>query len=113
MIASSALPYENDDPMYSAHHHAALLIDLVQGRSSHKLLSGTGLFYEDVVSGEKNISAQQFLRLIKNAQSEYQHNDLSFRWGHTLWPGHYDSFSQLLGNCQNLYQTLQVLSDIA
>ena len=111
MIASSALPYENDDPMYSAHHHAALLIDLVQGRSSHKLLSGTGLFYEDVVSGEKNISAQQFLRLIKNAQSEYKHNDLSFRWGHTLWPGHYDSFSQLLGNCQNLNQTLQVLSD--
>jgi AraC-like DNA-binding protein len=124
MNSHSTSSYENDDPIYSAHHHAALLIDLVQGRSSHKvnrqnshninshkLLSGTGLFYEDVVSGEKNISSQQFLRLIKNAQHEYKHNDLSFRWGHTLWPGHYDCFSQLLGNCQNLYQTLQVLSE--
>ena len=115
MILPSTLSYENDKAIYSAHHHAALLVDLVQGRNSyninsHKLLSGTGLFYEDIVSGEKIISGQQLLRLIKNAQHLYKHHDLSFRWGHTLWPGHYDSFSQLLGNCQNLYQTLQVLS---
>jgi AraC-like DNA-binding protein len=109
--------YENDEDVYAAHHHAALLIDLVQRRSatshnvsSHKLLSGTGLFYEDIVSGEKCITGQQYLRLIQNAQNIYKYNDLSFRWGHSLWPGHYDSFSQLLGSCQNLYQTLQVLS---
>lgn len=104
--------FENDEPLYAAHHHAALLIDLVQERniSSHKILSGTGLFYDDIISGEKNISGQQFLRLIKNTKSLYKQHDLSFRWGHALWPGHYGCFSQLLGNCQNLYQTLQVLS---
>lgn len=119
MIMNSAALnyYENDEGIYAAHHHAALLIDLIQSRSdhkfsinSHKLLSGTGLFYEDIISGEKHITGQQYLRIIENAQRLYKHNDLSFRWGHTLWPGHYDSFSQLLGNCQNLYQTLQVLS---
>lgn len=120
MNSSSILLYENDEPIYSAHHHAALLIDLVQQKSnskgpdhkisSHKLLSGTGLFYEDIINGDKKISGEQFLRLIKNAQLFYKHNDLSFSWGHTLWPGHYDSASQLLGNCQNLYQTLQVIS---
>jgi AraC-like DNA-binding protein len=112
--------YENDEPIYAAHHHAALLTDLVQGRgthsnrhkiNSHKLLAGTGLFHEEIMSGEKRITGQQYLRLIKNAQNLYQHSDLSFRWGHTLWPGHYDSFSQLLGNCQNLHQTLQVLCE--
>lgn len=121
MNSPSTVLYENDAPIYSAHHHAALLIDLVQQKknnntdtdhkiSNHKLLSGTGLFYEDIINGEKNISGEQILRLIKNAQFFDKNNDLSFRWGHTLWPGHYDSFSQLLGNCQNLYQTLQVLS---
>ncbi len=104
--------FENDEPLYAAHHHAALLIDLVLGRniSSHKLLSGTGLFYDDIISGEKYITGQQFLRLIQNAQNLYKQHDLSFRWGHSLWPGHYGCFSQLLGNCQNLYQTLQVMS---
>ena len=104
--------FENDEPLYAAHHHAALLIDLVQGRniSSHKLLSGTGLFYDDIISGEKFISGQQFLRLIQNSKNLYKQHDLSFRWGHSLWPGHYGCFSQLLGNCQNLYQTLQVMS---
>lgn len=104
--------FENDEPLYAAHHHAALLIDLVLGRniSSHKLLSGTGLFYDDIISGEKYITGQQFLRLIQNAQNLYKQHDLSFRWGHSLWPGHYGCFSLLLGNCQNLYQTLQVMS---
>lgn len=118
MNSSNPVVYENDEPVYAAHHHAALLIDLVQGPNinrqkvdSHKLLSGTGLFYEDIVNGEKYLNGQQFLRLIHNAQTLYKHNDLSFRWGHTLWPGHYDSFSQLLSNCQNLHQTLQVLSE--
>lgn len=106
---------ENDIPIYSAHHHAALLIDLVLERDtnldkhSHKLLAGTGLFYDDILSGKKLISGQQFLRLIKNSQSQYKQSDLSFRWGHTLWPGHFGNFSQLLGSCQNLYQTLQIL----
>ncbi len=105
--------YENDDPILVAHHHSALLIDIVRSRNvnSHKLLAGTGLFYDDILSGNKKISASQVLRLIHNCQQQYKQADLSFRWGHTLWPGHYDSFSQLLGNCPNLQQTLQVLHD--
>ena len=112
--------YENDKPIYAAHRHAAALTNLVQGRNTDsnspkvtrdKLLSGTDLLSEDMISGDKRITGQQYLRLIKNAQNFNSNHDLSFRWGHTLWPEHNDSFSRLLGNCQNLQQTLQVLRE--
>ena len=103
--------YENDDPIFAAHYQSLLLMDIVQNRNvnSHKLLAGSGLFYDDVLNGEKELSAQQLLRLVSNAQLQYKQPDLSFRWGHTLWPGHYDCFSQLLKNTHSLRQTLSII----
>ncbi len=103
--------YECDDRVIAAHHQAALLIDLLlsMGLCSHKILRGTGLFYEDVLSGERMMTAEQFLQLIRNARRLSPDPGLSFRWGAQFWPGHYDSYSHLLANAANLEEALNSL----
>lgn len=103
--------YECDDRYLPAHHQPALLLDLLLARdvSSHKVLRGTGLFYEDILSGQQTISALQLMQLISNGQKLASEGDLSFRWGDNLWPGHYGGASQLLSNAPDLQRALEVL----
>lgn len=104
--------YERDERFLWAHHQPALLLDLLQARnlSSHKLLKGTGLFYEDILTGTRRISPHQFLVFIQNTHQLCTDTDVSFRWGSTLWPGHYGEFSQLLSGATNLRHALDILS---
>ncbi|WP_430462948.1 AraC family transcriptional regulator ligand-binding domain-containing protein [Thalassolituus sp. LLYu03] len=103
--------YENDERYLPAHHQPALLLDLLLARdvSSHKVLRGTGLFYEDIVSGSQTVSAAQLKQLIANGQKLAPEGDLSFRWGDNLWPGYYGGASQLLSNAPDLQRALDVL----
>ncbi|MFT5593412.1 MAG: AraC-like DNA-binding protein [Oceanicoccus sp.] len=102
---------ECHEPIYPAHYQLLRLMDLLdaQGLHHHQYLKGTGLFYDDIASGNKLISAVQFIQLIENAQ-KLGEPSLAFRWGHSMWPGHYDVYSQLLQSTQTLAELLQVIS---
>jgi len=104
---------ESDQKVFAAHWQPALLIDLLVARdiSSHKILRGTGLFYDDLSNGDQQMSAQQLLQLIKNARQLDGETDLGFRWGSVALPGHCGSFSQLLANAGNLQQFISLLSE--
>ncbi|WP_369857379.1 AraC family transcriptional regulator ligand-binding domain-containing protein [Candidatus Thalassolituus haligoni] len=103
--------YECDERIFAAHYQPALLIDLLRSRDicSHKILRGTGLFYEDILQGQVMMSATQAGLLVGNASKLSKEPELSFRWGASLWPGHYDSASSLLGNAGSLRQALDAL----
>lgn len=103
--------YEMDDKVIAAHHQPALLVDLLrtEGICSHRILRGTGLFIEDILEGERLISPEQFIQLIRNARKLSNDPGLSFRWGAQLWPGHYGQYSHLLANAANLEDALDIL----
>lgn len=107
--------YDADDALLPAHHHAAVLLDLLlaQGHNSHKVLKGTGLFEEDFHSGQVLISPNQLLKLVANARRLDSDGELAFRWGAQLWPGHYGVCSSLLANAANLQDALQLLCDFS
>lgn len=106
--------YENHEAQYAAHYQCILLMELLneQGIDSHRYLKGTGLFYEDVIHQHKLISAQQMIKLIENAQ-HLGDGSTAFRWGHMLWPGHYDVYSQLIHHCESMADFLNVLMDFS
>ena len=110
-VFSRAKWYERDERILAAHHQPALLLDLMESRSvhHHKLLKGTRVFYDDILQGHSRISPEQFLQLIHNSQQLSSDTDISFRWGASLWPGHYGEHSQLLAGSKNLRQALDTL----
>lgn len=91
-----------------------MLIDMVQGRAkdSHRLLRGTGLFYEDILTGKRCISPEQFKILIDNACKLVDHEDLSFLFGQRLLPGHYGVASHALRNAETLQDALGLLEQL-
>jgi AraC-like DNA-binding protein len=103
--------YECDERIFAAHYQPALLIDLLRsgGLCSHKILRGTGLFYDDILQGQVMMSATQAGLLVSNASKLGKDPGLSFRWGASCWPGHYDSASSLLGNAGSLREALSAL----
>jgi len=103
--------YECDEKYLPAHYQPALLLDLLLARdiSSHKVLRGTGLFYDDIIAGEQKVSPNQLRLLIASGQKLLPEPDLSFRWGENLWPGHYGPGSQLLSNAPDLRHALKAL----
>lgn len=106
--------YEADSRFIAAHYQPAALIDLAISRDidTHRLLRGTGLFYEDILAGEVQISPKQFLGLIDNAQRLLEADDTSFLFGQRLLPGHYGPASQALQQAGNLQQALELLIEI-
>ncbi len=110
-MSGTALWTESSEKLIAAHWQPALLIDLLVARdiSSHRVLRGTGIFYDDLGAGEQRLSADQLLQLIKNAQQLEQDHDLSFRWGASALPGHCGCYSQLLASAENLQQFIDIL----
>ncbi|EPM56937.1 AraC family transcriptional regulator [Pseudomonas syringae pv. actinidiae ICMP 19073] len=103
--------YEADSRFIPGHYQPATLIDLAlsRGIDSHRLLKGTGLFYEDIVAGKTRLSPQQCFALIANAQRQMDADDTSFLFGQRLFPGHYGAASHALRHAQNLHQALEIL----
>ncbi|MGO0307381.1 hypothetical protein ACTL6P_12370 [Endozoicomonas acroporae] len=75
---------ENDSRFIKAHQQPAVLIDLASSRGieKHRLLRHTGLFYEDIITGNVIISPEQFLQLISNTRKLLKGDDVSFLFGH-------------------------------
>ena len=103
----------HDQRFIPAHGQAAVLLDLAadQAIDSNVLLRHTGLFREQIVQGEAQLSSHDFLQLIHNSRRSLADSELSFRYGQRLFPGHYGAASTLLANAGNLAQALQVFCD--
>ena len=102
---------ECDTRFIPAHYHPASLIDLAlaRGVNIHRLLQGTGLFHEDILTGNQLIAPSQFMRLIANTQQQMQADDTSFLLGQQWLPGHYGAASHALTHASNLQEALQRL----
>lgn len=102
---------ERDTRFIPAHYQPACLIDLARNRgvNAHRLLQGTGLFYDDILTGDKRISPQQFHQLVDNVQQQMQADDTSFLLGHQWLPGHYGAASHALRHASNLLEALERL----
>ncbi|WP_285960189.1 AraC family transcriptional regulator [Pseudomonas tohonis] len=100
--------YECDSRFIPAHGQPAVLIDLAlsRGIDSHRLLRGTGLFYEDILAGGQLVSPQQFLGLIGNARRLLAADDTAFLFGQRLLPGHYGAASHSLLHAEHLQDAL-------
>lgn len=103
--------YECDTRFIAGHHQPAVLIDLAHSRGidSHRLLRGSGLFYEDIINGQLRISPTQFLTLLGNGQRLLDADDSSFLFGQALLPGHYGEASHALTHAGSLQQALEHL----
>ena len=106
---------EQDDALFAADFQPAILMDLLNARGlcSHRYLTGSGLFYDDVLQGDCRLSVHQWLAFINNARALYASDDLSFRWGHDLWPGYYGDASQCLRDSNNLQQALKRMQEFS
>lgn len=106
---------ENDQPFIPAHYQPACLIDLGlrRGIDTHRILRGTGLFHEDILTGQRKLSPLQFLRLIDNSRQALSADDSAFLFGQQLLPGHYGAASHALRQVATLHQALERLQRLA
>ena len=109
-MTSATRWYERDERFIPVHQQPACLIDLALARDvdSHRLLRGTGLFY-DQLDSERLISPQQLLRLFDNALHCLAADDTGFQLGHRLLPGHHGSLSTALAHASHLADALDLL----
>lgn len=77
------MSYECDYSFIPAHHQLSLLIDLARSHDLNHdtLLSGSGLFLQDILSGEKFISPLQLQQVLHNAEHCFHSQDISFLFG--------------------------------
>ncbi len=103
--------YERDLRFIPAQHQPACLLDLALSREldSHRLLRGTGLFQEDIIAGQRLISAEQYLRLVDNCRQGSGGEELGFLFGQRLLPGHQGAASGALMHAANLQEALDLL----
>ncbi|MFT2091211.1 AraC family transcriptional regulator ligand-binding domain-containing protein [Paraglaciecola sp. 2405UD69-4] len=102
--------YGIDDKVIPAYQLAASILDFSHSRAvnKHKLLRGTGIFSEDLVS-DKKLSTHQLLQLMKNAQALTPGQDCGFLLGKRLFPGNYGAISNALMHSRNLTDGLRIL----
>ncbi len=107
----SQCAYELDTPVIAAHHQPALLIDLAMARDIHldKLLRGTRLFQEQLLSQRILITPAQYYQLIDNTCRLLDSPDTSFLVGQRMLPGHYGAVSDGLRHASTLLDALQTL----
>lgn len=104
--------YESDTPFVAAHQLPAVLIDLLLARriEPDRLLRGTGIFYEDILTGRRSITPGQFLALIANAQRLCDDPGLPMLFGQRSLPGHYGPASDALRHAPTAQDALGVLT---
>lgn len=75
--------YDHDYPFIPAHHQLSLLIDFAEqyGVDHHILLSGSGIFLQDILQGKKLISYHQFQYILNRANHLFKGEDLRFLFG--------------------------------
>ncbi|MFV5360019.1 AraC family transcriptional regulator ligand-binding domain-containing protein [Acinetobacter oleivorans] len=77
------MSFECDYNYIPAHHQLSILIDLSASHEvdHHVLLRGSGIFLEDILSGQKLISQQQLQQVLRNAELCFRNQDISFLFG--------------------------------
>ncbi|MBU2886682.1 helix-turn-helix transcriptional regulator [Gilvimarinus agarilyticus] len=82
---------EREERYVPAHQFPAVIIELAQSRNTDmdKLLRGTGVFWEDYLSGELILKPDQCLQLITNLRRLLPGNDIPYLLGHRLYPGNF------------------------
>lgn len=103
-MAASGKWLENDSRFIPAHWHPAILVELLQrkGIDPNKTLRSTGIFYEDIAQGSLFTSPDQFDCIISNAKKYFPVKDLSFIFGHKIYPGNLSALSTAIMHCSNL-----------
>lgn len=109
------MSYECDDVFIAAHHQPALLIDLAasHGIHHHRLLRGSGIFLEDILTGQRLISPQQFQQLIHNARQLFSSQDISFLFGQRCVLSPFNDAAQSMLHASTLHQALQRYQEFA
>jgi len=104
--------YERDTSFIPAHDQPSTLLDLMLGRriDADRALRGSGLFYDDILTGRRSISPQQYLALVDNARRLLPGEDGSFLFGQRIWPGHYGAASQALRHAATVRDALDLLA---
>ncbi|WP_421681890.1 helix-turn-helix domain-containing protein [Stutzerimonas urumqiensis] len=110
-MSAAAGWFECDTRFIPGHFQPGMLIDLALGRGldSHRLLRGTGLFYEDIVAGTARLSPQQWLALIGNVRTLPASEDIGFLLGQRSLPGHFGAASHAFAQAAHLQDALDVL----
>lgn len=91
----------------------SIFLDLLMAEhSSHKLLKGSGLFYEDIINDDKEISLSAYANIIANCLDQYAGQDLAFRFGQRMLPGHYDSLSSTLNAASSLCELVSAIESL-
>ncbi|BCD95862.1 AraC family transcriptional regulator [Marinagarivorans cellulosilyticus] len=100
---------ERDIKFIAASGQPSVLVDvcLQRGIDSHRLLNGTGLFLEHVLSDSVLMNAEQYLKLIQNACVLLNSDDTPFLLGQRWLPGAQGGASLALKLANNLQQALE------
>jgi len=103
--------FELDTPVVAAHHQPAVLIDLAMARDINldKLLRGTRLFRDQLLTQRMLITPAQFYQLIDNSCRLLPSADTPFLVGQRLLPGHYGAASDCLRHSATLLDALEAL----
>lgn len=102
---------ERDERYLAAHGFPAAMIELASSRgiAADKLLRGTGIFWEDYLSGELYIKPDQCLQLIHNLRRLLPERDLAFLLGHRMFPGNFGAATHALWHAGNLAELIDHL----
>ena len=103
--------FENNSPCLAMQAMLLALIEIAaqRGMSSHKLLKGSRLFYEDLHHSNKQVSFQQVAQIFDNVHKHLRHDGVSFLLAqHWLFSQPNAAFQALL-NCRNLFDMSRVL----
>lgn len=103
------MSYECDDAFIAAHHQPALLIDLAASHdiNHHRLLRGSGIFLEDILTGQRLISPLQFQQLVSNARQLFSSQDISFLFGQRCMLSPFNDAAQSMLYAGTLGEALQ------
>lgn len=103
--------YEIDTAFIAAHSWPLVLIELTlnRGVEEHKLLRNTGIFREDILQNNMQLSPLQCFQLIHNVQKHSAQPDLSFLVGHRLLLENTVTAEIALANSHSLQDALDTL----
>lgn len=102
--------FELDDKILNSHELAVPLIELALGRGidADRLLSGSGLFLQDLRRQSVSISPKQLFALIGNIDKYSRSQDIGFLMGRRLLRQQSHQATQLLDNARNPLQMLRI-----
>jgi AraC-like DNA-binding protein len=102
--------FEATDKCIESHLLAIPLIDLARSRGVHsdKLLKGTRLFYQDIISKNHLVSHQQLEKIIRNSLKLVPQKDLAFLLGRRFYLGNLGLVSKALLNAHSLCEMIRI-----